>query len=43
MRTIYGIYFTNFDYTEWFDTEKAALAFAKKSGYEYILRTSDRH
>lgn len=40
MTTIYGCYFTEFDYTDWFATEQEAIAHGKKSGFEYILRSS---
>lgn len=39
MTTIYGVYFTNFDYTDWgFRNQADAVAHAKKSGFEYIIR-----
>lgn len=40
MTTIYGCYFPNFDYTEWFATEAEMRAFAKKSGFEWEYRES---
>jgi hypothetical protein len=41
MITIYGIYLTNFDYTEWgFLSQEAAIKWAKKQGFEYILRST---
>ena len=38
MQTLYGCYFPNFDYTEWFATEAEMRAYAKKSGFEYEYR-----
>jgi hypothetical protein len=39
MRTVYGIYYVNFDYTDWgYSTQETAIKAAKKTGFEYILR-----
>jgi hypothetical protein len=38
MQTLYGCYFPNFDYTEWFATEAEMRAYANKSGFEWEYR-----
>jgi len=38
MVTLYGCYFPNFDYTEWFATEAEMRAYANKSGFQWEYR-----